>query len=465
MKTLARLTFVADLHHYSQTLGITGKAFELRSGSDQKCLAETGGIIDSAFRKIAASDTDALFILGDITNNGEKVSHEEIKEKLCTLKKSKPVFLITATHDWCCDGNPRRFDGDKVFHDVPVMKSNELRDFYRDFGPDAAESEFITHIGTCSYTVNINDKVRVLCLNDDKNENGHAGFAPDHFEWIEKQIKKARKDNVFLIGIEHHLLIPHIHPALAAGSTCVENRVKVASRLADAGLRYMFVGHSHLQAIDTFTSKKGNKLIEVNVGSLCGYPSPIVTAEITDEGIHIKTEAADSFEFLGKEYNTLSYVKKHSLGLVDNIFEAAQKGKDEFVERLSALGLPADKLSVLYVIAHPLLKYVRNMTVGEGYKKLKLFGFGKLLDKNIIEEFRNKPVMDFAYEIFLNAFDGGKNRCKKTDSYYKAVTDFMNIPIKIKNCSMTLTLKDCVSNILLGSEYNINDCLLPNLYK
>ena len=66
-----KLTFLADTHHYSQTLGITGKAYELRSGSDQKCLAETGAIIDAAFEKIAKSDTDAVLIAGDLSNDGE----------------------------------------------------------------------------------------------------------------------------------------------------------------------------------------------------------------------------------------------------------------------------------------------------------------------------------------------------------------------------------------------------------
>ena len=39
-----KLTFIADLHHYSETLGTNGRAYELRSGSDQKCLGETGAI-------------------------------------------------------------------------------------------------------------------------------------------------------------------------------------------------------------------------------------------------------------------------------------------------------------------------------------------------------------------------------------------------------------------------------------
>ena len=69
-----KITFIADTHHYSKTLGISGRAYELRSGSDQKCLAETGDIIDSAFDKISRSDTDAVVILGDVSNEGESLS-------------------------------------------------------------------------------------------------------------------------------------------------------------------------------------------------------------------------------------------------------------------------------------------------------------------------------------------------------------------------------------------------------
>ncbi len=45
---MLKLTFIADTHHYSETLGTEGRQYALRSGSDQKCLAETGAIIDAA---------------------------------------------------------------------------------------------------------------------------------------------------------------------------------------------------------------------------------------------------------------------------------------------------------------------------------------------------------------------------------------------------------------------------------
>ena len=60
-----KFTFLADLHYYSKTLGTSGRAYELRSGSDQKCLAESGAIIDAAFDHLARSDTQAVLLAGE----------------------------------------------------------------------------------------------------------------------------------------------------------------------------------------------------------------------------------------------------------------------------------------------------------------------------------------------------------------------------------------------------------------
>ncbi len=456
---MPKFVFIADLHHYSATLGTKGRAYEMRSGSDQKCLAETGAIIDSAFNMIGGSDCDAVFIAGDVTNNGERVSHEEIREKLYSLKEKKPVYVITATHDWCCDKNPRRFDGNNTYHDVPTMKPEELADFYRDFGLSEAVDSFTTHLGTLSYCVEVCG-IRVLCLNDDQNGKGKAGFAPDHLKWIKKQAKNAGAEGKPIIAMEHHLLMSHIHPMLSFGSMCVGDKEKIASAFADVGIKYVFAGHSHLQSIEKFTSSKGNSLFEINVGSLVGYPSPMVEATFEDDRVKIKTLHPGKFTYEGREYDTVEYTKKHSLGLVDNILEAALIGKDEFVSRLAAMGLPEDKVSMLYIIAKPMIKYVRGLTVGEGCKKLRIFGLARYLDKNIIEEYKNKRVMDFVYEIYMSALDGGKVRHSRDSSYYRAVMDFMGILIRLKDGGTTRNMRDCVGKIITGNEWDINGCVI-----
>lgn len=455
-----KLTFIADTHHFSRTLSSEGRAYDLRSGSDQKCLNETGGILDAAFSKFTKSDTDAVMIIGDLTNDGERVCHEEFREKLYDLQKSKPVYVITATHDWCCDENPRKFSGNAVYHDVPTVSHDELRDFYYDFGSKQALSEYITHLGTCSYTVDIGKNVRLLALNDDQNGKGRAGFKEEHFKWIEQQIKQARDDGKILLGMEHHLLIPHIHPLVMGGSTCVGDREYVASRLADAGLRYMFVGHSHIQRIDSFTSEKGNTITEINVGSLCGYPAPIVNVEIGERGLKINTDFVESFEFDGKRINAGMYLKNKIYALVDRVLDGAEISQSEFCDRLTALQLNGEKFATIYPLAHIFAKYIKNETALGLYKKLKLFGLADSIRYSDVLDFKDKPVMEFVHEILLSFFDGGIVRHGEETSYYCLIMGVCDALVKLRACALTLEIRQLVHNILTGSQPDINSCFI-----
>ena len=77
---------ITDLHHYALELGTEGKAFEKICLSDQKCLKETGAMIDAYFDKIIEdTETNIVLITGDVTCNGAKESHLELIPKLQRL--------------------------------------------------------------------------------------------------------------------------------------------------------------------------------------------------------------------------------------------------------------------------------------------------------------------------------------------------------------------------------------------
>ena len=454
------LTFIADTHYYSPSLGTSGRSYELRSDSDQKCLKETGGIIDAAFSHIEKSDTQAVMIIGDLTNDGERVCHEEFRQKLYKLQKSKPVYVITATHDWCCDENPRMFDGQAVYHDVPTVAHDELRSFYYDFGPKQAKDEYVTHLGVCSYTVDIGKDVRLLALNDDQNGKGRAGFKEEHFCFIENEIKKAKADGKILIGMEHHLIIAHTNPLITGGGTCVGDREYVASRLADAGLKYMFTGHSHLQRIASFTSEKGNTITQINVGSLCGYPSPIVNVSVSEEGLEISTDCAKKFVHNGKAYDTKNYLASHAYKLIDKVLESADADKYEFRDRLTALQLDGEKFMPLYFMIKPVLKRIKKAKVKDVYKLLRLMHLSKNINERDALLMGEKPVLEIAYEIMLSAFDGSAVRHEKGSIYYNTVMPVFEMLSKLCPCKLTKDIKDTIYTLLVGDEYDINACTI-----
>ena len=59
--------------------------------------------------------------------------------------------------------------------------------------------------------------------------------------------------------------------------------------LADAGLRFVFTGHTHMQNIEYLTTPSGNKLWDINTGSLVGYPMPIRSVVIDDHDCFHRT--------------------------------------------------------------------------------------------------------------------------------------------------------------------------------
>ena len=62
---------VSDLHLYAtKAIGSFGKFFEARCNTDQKCIAESEAIIDSAFSEMLQDkETKHIIISGDLTND------------------------------------------------------------------------------------------------------------------------------------------------------------------------------------------------------------------------------------------------------------------------------------------------------------------------------------------------------------------------------------------------------------
>ena len=154
----AKFAVVTDLHYFSPTLTDGGRAYDLRSGKDQKCLLETGAIIDAAFKSLAADDTvDSVIIPGDLTCDGEKVGHLELIEKLKELKKHKNVYVTVATHDWCCDGNAKTYFGDETAPMPDTASIDDLGELYYDFGRSQAIAEYKIFNGLYSYVVKLGE--------------------------------------------------------------------------------------------------------------------------------------------------------------------------------------------------------------------------------------------------------------------------------------------------------------------
>ena len=465
-KIISKFAIIADPHYYSEKLGNSGKAYERRAGSDQKMLAQSRGTILAALEKVRNSDAEFLLIAGDLSNDGERVSHEEMREILYDFKKNMPVYVITATHDWCCDGNPRRYEGDKVYNDVETIGPDELHKFYKDFGLDEAISEFHTHQDKVSYVVRPCKGVTVFCLDDDQNGEGGAGYSKEHFNWIKEQSEQAKERGDVVFGMQHHHLFLTEFDRVINGNGSVKEKIEMVNKFAEIDFPLMFTGHSHMQHIRKADTVSKKPFYEVNVASISGYPAPICYCSVYENGIEIKTEHIDTFTHNGKEY-TNEFLKNHATALFSDILKsAATNEKDKFLAVVEAIGLTNEKASKIWIVARPFFKWLDNLTVKKAARIMNFISFGKAIDKKAAKEIGAIKVTDMIFSAFHSILDGSLIKHEEGSAYYIVFTQALEFPLKlikklrIKNSGLIRTLthiKNAAPELMTGGPLDNNN--------
>ena len=459
MKT--KLAFLSDIHYYSPSLGVSGRAYELRAGADQKCLAESGAILRAATEKLKTEDIDAVVVSGDVSNDGERASHEEARQIFLDLNRVKPVYLITSTHDWCTDGNARRFVGDETLHDVPTLDAPALDAFYKDFGKEALVAEYTTGKGFHSRCFQVSPTLRLLAVNDDMDgEGGKSGYSEAHLAWMEAQIIAAKAAGNDVIATEHHLLLPNVSPLINKGQS-IGSQYEAAARLADAGLRLIFVGHSHFQRTSSFTSPAGNPITQVNVGSLTGWPAPIVYVDVENGKATLNVEFLQSFTYNG-ETKDASFIKEHSAAVLHNILNAAATNKEELRDRLGAHGIRIKPLDKIYFIIRRVSRRLMKTTVGKAGNKINRLTFGKGIDRASVKAHKNEPLLPYVETIFLALFDGSAEAKDLPDTVKTIAFDVSTLPRRIvKRLPIKKSKKEGLNKTFLQIEALLRELLCP----
>lgn len=456
-----RLAFIADIHHYSEKLGNSGRAYELREGSDQKCLKETGAVIDAVFGKFMNDNTDCICIAGDITNDGERVSHEEFFKKASLLSKKKKTYIITSTHDWCSDNNPRRYEGNEVYRDVEALSAPELTELYGSFGKEDCISSYETPLGLVSRCFQVTDNLRLLAVHDDCDaEGGKSGYSDKHLQWMLDMLTKAKEDNCRVIAMEHHLLL-HPFCSLVNKGQSIGDNFRVAEALADAGLRLMFVGHSHMQRTTEYISKNGNKITQINLGSLTGHPAPVTYVDFDGENAKISVEFTEKFTYNGKELGS-DYFREHTLGVLFNLLNAGKTDKQDFYERLRADGIKIPSYDLLYPLIRAVCKKILKAKCGGTGRLINFFTFGRGIERKALKEIKDIPLTELVSKVFLSVFDGSYSLMSATDAEKTVLLSVGTLPARVlKKLPLKKSKKEKILAALGDVEQMIKELAYP----
>ena len=311
---------ISDLHYISPKVIIDDKNATISSACSLQALKDAQD----------RDDIDTILLTGDLTDRGDKPSHDELLGMLREMKaKGKKIFVLTATHDFNHHRACTRMRGDtkanftakpwELPYFVPeetdfraILKPEfaelsdeeitpkfldvytplELWDLYREFGRDEAYS--VDNEGY-SYCIDLDDDTRCLMLHDSfRNEEALSDNSPTYppatLRWIRQMKKEADRDGKFLFICTHHPLVPP-SPAyrIGAGNRNMRSEYSVHT-LADMGINLAITGHTHFADVGFGKSPEGNTLCDITTPSVRAYPPRYRIIDLDGKNGKIKYE-------------------------------------------------------------------------------------------------------------------------------------------------------------------------------
>jgi 3',5'-cyclic AMP phosphodiesterase CpdA len=272
-----RFAVISDPHLYNPTLGMTGQAFENAMVSEIKLFRYGKELLEAAFLEVEKADIDFLIIPGDLTKDGELLSHLKMAKYLRLLRnKGIFSFVVPGNHDI---NNPdaTSYEGKKP---VPTetVSPQEFAHIYNEFGYGDA---LFRDPHSLSYVVEPVDGFWLLAMdsckyeqNTDKSIVGGA-FSAETMEWISRMLIKAHRHNKMVVGFMHHAVFENfIGHAELLPDFIIDNYETVARIFARYGLQMVFTGHTHIQDITGKQWDDRSFLLDIQTGSILSYPHP-----------------------------------------------------------------------------------------------------------------------------------------------------------------------------------------------
>ena len=298
-----KFIMMSDTHYISRRM--------IADASDKELMLQPA-VTEAAVLQ-AAQNCDVLFIIGDLTDSGDRFSHEDFAAFLHEVQQNgTKIHVIFATHDFHHHKAYVRKYGEKVEYRshpwdspwfdpekadwralakdeyaslpdeelvpglVPALSPEEIWETYRDFGPNDAYS---VHEASFSYCVDLDEKTRCLMLNDSfRNEEALKDKSPTYtpacLRWMKQMQVEAARDSKYIFVCSHHPMLPAV-PAhrLGAGKENRDMRAPVVGHtLADMGFHLAFTGHSHFCDVGCLKSDSGNLLWDITTPSVRFYP-------------------------------------------------------------------------------------------------------------------------------------------------------------------------------------------------
>lgn len=288
-KTEYDIFLMSDIHVMAPELLVSkGTAFENYLKSDPKLLEESGEVLESLVDEILTRRPDLVLIPGDLTKDGEMVSHKLVVSSLKRINAAGiPVVVVPGNHDI---DNPEGvyFQGDNT---SPAERTSpeQFAQLYHDFGYGRVET--VRDPASLSYVCEPLEGLVLICLDSNLYEENlfvEKGDSIDHnqtagrireatLSWMWEQADAAHAQGKQVIVMQHHNAVEHFDgQSLIMAPYVVKDYKNVAESMIEHGIHLVITGHQHMQDIAQYRSYKESavdSLIDITSSSTVAYPN------------------------------------------------------------------------------------------------------------------------------------------------------------------------------------------------
>ncbi|MDP8209790.1 MAG: metallophosphoesterase [Candidatus Stygibacter australis] len=299
-KNKTRFAVMTDMHYFPASLiNQHSLSFHDYLKQDAKLTLESGAVIKSAIKQMIRSDIEFVILAGDVSNEGEKLSHEGLAEFLKIFKVNNiKVYITPGNHDI---NNPVAYN---FLRDIPeridTVTPEEFESIYYECGFKQA---FSRDEKTLSYCAEIKPGLKIITLDANqyrfhKRNSIPDGVLPEEtLQWAEGLIKEAVENGERMIGVMHHGLVEHfLNQGKTFGAFLVKDYQKMGKRLARAGLDFVFTGHLHAQDVSS-AGFDDCTIYDIETAALTSVPFAWRLLNLKPDELDIETVYIDDIDF------------------------------------------------------------------------------------------------------------------------------------------------------------------------
>lgn len=268
MSAQTKIVVLSDTHVMAPELLVSdGPAWQQLLATDRKMVDKSQALFDTMVERLKTElQPQLLLITGDITKDGELLSHQYVVRKLDELRQCGiQTLVIPGNHD-LGTRKALSYDGDSTAKAATVTAD----DFAKLYEPYGYGEQSDRENSTLTYCVEPVPGLVIVGI--DSGEKGR--LSPLTLNWVCNKAEEARSAGKQVLAMMHHPLFPHFYGVDKFVNTAViTDYENVRNRLADAGIRVILTGHFHTSDIaKSSNADQSQSVYDVTTGSLASYP-------------------------------------------------------------------------------------------------------------------------------------------------------------------------------------------------